>query len=370
MFLATAAEVGSTIGYIILAVLALMVMVVIHELGHYTAGKILGFKILEFGIGFGPKIFKRTGKKTGEVFSIGIIPLGGFCQFEDEDEKSNSPTAFNNQAPWKRIIVLFAGAFMNLVSAWVIITLVFTFYGQVLPSVQRFYNDSANIESGLTVGDTILSIDGKQVNILTSDDLTNLFNTSGDTAKVTVQRGEKKVTVTLTKSNYVLGSFDADGNFTPTLDQNGEKQMKYGFGFVSSVSAVKLPFFRALGRSFSFMFYLVYQILAILGKLFTGKIGMENAGGPITTIVEMSNASRGGLATLSYVVCLISANLAVMNLLPLPALDGSRIVFCLIEWIFKKPVNKKVEAIIHTVGFVLIFAFAIFADVFRFIKLR
>ena len=116
------------------------------------------------------------------------------------------------------------------------------------------------------------------------------------------------------------------------------------------------------------MFFLVFEILAILGSLVTGKLAMSNVGGPVTTITVMKDAVSGGFAVISYVVCIVSANLAVMNLLPLPALDGSRMVFTLIEWIFRKPVPRKIEAIIHTIGMVLLFGFAICADVFQFLS--
>ena len=144
---ATAGEVFTYIGYVIVAVLALMAMIVIHELGHYTAGKLLGFKIDEFAIGFGPAIIKKRNKKTGELFTLRPFPIGGFCAFHGEDadgamldedgnqikdENGNivkDPDAFNNQKPWKRLIVLFSGAFMNFLSAIVIITIYFTAYG-------------------------------------------------------------------------------------------------------------------------------------------------------------------------------------------------------------------------------------------------
>lgn len=362
-------EIMLNIGYVLLALLALMFMVVVHELGHYVAGKILGFKILEFSIGFGPKIFKHTNKKTGEIFSIRPFPLGGFCQFEGEDEEGNeSPTAFNNQAPWKRLIVLFSGAFMNLVSGWLIIVIFFTAYGQVLPQVAEVYETSKNYEV-LEVGDTFLRVDGKQVNVLLPEHATEVFQKTGDTVEVVVLRDNKRVKLTLNKGDYILGEYDENGVFVPSINQEtGEVESKYGFGFSSYCAPKKLPFFSALGRSFGFMFFLVFEILAILGTLITGKLPMNSVGGPVTTINVMKDAVSGGLATISYVVCIVSANLAVMNLLPLPALDGSRMVFTLIEWIFKKPVPRKIEAIIHTVGMVLLFGFAIFADVFQFLS--
>ena len=368
MILATTfKEVMTNAGFIVLALFALMFMVVVHELGHYTAGKILGFKIMEFGIGFGPAIFKRTNKKTGEVFSIRPIPLGGFCQFEGEDEEGNeSPTAFNNQKPWKRLIVLFSGAFMNLVSGWLIIVIFFSVYGQVLPQVADVYQDSQNV-GVLEVGDVFLRVDGKQVNVLMPEDSTKAFSKAGEEVEVVVLRNGKRVELTLIKGDYQLGEYDENGVFSPSLDENGQVEMKHGFGFSSYIMPQKLPFHLSLGRSFGFMFFLVFEILSILGSLVTGQIAMNTVGGPITTINVMKEAVSSGFATISYVVCIVSANLAVMNLLPLPALDGSRMLFTLIEWIFKKPVPRKVEAIIHAVGMVIIFGFAIFADVLQFI---
>ncbi|MFI3228595.1 MAG: site-2 protease family protein [Bacillota bacterium] len=364
VLMATFASVMETAGYILLALLALMFMIVIHEGGHYLAGKLLGFKILEFSVGFGPAIYKRTSKKSDEIFAIRTIPLGGYCQFEDEDDNSKSPTAFNNQPAWKRLIVLFSGAFFNLISAWIIITFVFTFSGQITLSVASTYSDSANVEL-LQAGDAILKVDGKQINILEASDATGIFAEDNDTAVVQVLRDGEKVTLTLTKSEYQLGAYDDDGVWVYEYNDDGSIATYYGYGFASTVVTTQLSFFTALGRSFSYMFFLVYKIIAILGMLITGQLGMESAGGPITTITAIADASRGGSAMLAYVVCLVSANLAVMNLLPLPALDGSRMVFCLIEMIFKKPVPKKVEGIIHTVGFLAIFAFAILADIFQ-----
>jgi regulator of sigma E protease len=366
MIAATFADIMSTIGFVLLAILALVFMVVVHELGHYTAGKLLGFRILEFSVGMGPAIFKKKNKKNGEVFALRCFPLGGACMFEDEEDASDSPTAFNNQAPWKRLIVLFSGAFANLLSALIIITLFFTFYGQLLPTVAEVYNDSANAGI-LQKGDVFLRVNGRQMNVLMADDASVRFADSEDSMEASVLRDGKRVKLTLHRGYYILGSFDENGVFTPELDSNGNQQTKYGFGFSSYISAVRLDFFSAFARAFSFMFFLVYKIFVILWMLISGKVGMENAGGPITTIKVMSDASRGGFAMLSYVVCLVSANLAVFNLLPLPALDGSRMVFCIIEWIRKKPISKKIEAVIHTVGFFLLIGFAVFADVFHFL---
>ena len=433
----TAAEVFKYIGYVIVALLALMALIVVHELGHYTAGKLLGFKIDEFAIGFGPKIFKYRNKKTGELFSIRPFPIGGFCAFhgEDEDgalldengtrvldEKGNivkDPDAFCNQKAWKRLIVLFSGAFMNFISAIFIITIYFAAYGQILPTVVNTHYDSAIVsdEGYLKTGDIVLSVNGKQVNIMLQEDVDNAFAKLGDSATFKVLRDGKRVTVKARKTFYspfeegdyiveingvqlesavkwqdlaFVPAADSDEQLTLTVvnyDENGEiieqsvavvqrgqnpddltGYYGYGFGITRSIARAKLPFFLALGRSFGFSFFIVFKILASLGALITGKIGLEAAGGTITTIGVMAKVSSAGFDSFLYVVAIISANLAVMNLLPFPALDGSRMLFTLIEMIFRKPVPRKVEGIIHTVGLVLLIVFAVFLDIFHLVR--
>ncbi len=365
MICATFSEVMTTIGYILLALFCLMAMVVIHEFGHYIAGKILGFKINEFAIGFGPKIIKIRNKKNGELFSIRPFPLGGFCQFEGEDEDVESEGAFNKQAPWKRLIVLFNGAFFNFLSAIVIISLVFTFYGQILPFIGKVAPESYVAQNNLLQeGDIILSVNNRQVNILMTEDISAAFSKLGDGGEITVLRNGEKVVVSIEKSN--IYQRDEDGNI---VYEDGVPKTYRAFGISFGLTYQKLDFFTALGRSFGYSFFMVYKILWSFGQLFTGAISFtESAGGPITIITTMSDAARSGAGTLAYIVCLISANLAVMNLLPLPALDGSRMLFTVIEWIRKKPINRKVETIIHTVGLIALFAFAILADVFQLIQ--
>lgn len=429
---ATVGEVFAYIGYVLLALLALMVMIVIHELGHYTAGKLLGFKIDEFAIGFGPKIFKRKNKKTGELFSIRPFPIGGFCAFHGEDadgalldENGNQvkdangniikdPDAFNNQKPWKRLIVLFSGAFMNFLSAILIITIYFSAYGQPLPYVVGTY-DVPSYQNVFEQGDVLLSVNGKQINLMAQEDLDNVFKKVGDTAQFRVLRDGKRIKITASKFFYdpfedgdyiyavdgkkldtpiayadYLATVESNDAFIVTVvryDEKGEiceqSTMKvqkganpedangfysYGFGITRTIARAKLPFFLAFGRAWSFCFFIVFKILASLGALITGKMGIEGAGGTITTIITMAKVSALGFDSFMYVVAIISANLAVMNLLPFPALDGSRMLFTLIEMIFKKPVPRKVEAVIHTVGLVLLLVLAVFLDVFHLVK--
>ena len=167
----------SNLFYILIALVVLMFMITVHELGHYIAGRILGFKINEFSIGMGPKIFSKR-LKNDQIFSLRWLPLGGYCAFEGEDEDNPSPQAFNNQKPWKRIIVLFSGAFMNFISALIIVIIAFSCFGDYLPTIVSKYDFDADsqgnaIVSPLEEGDVILEIDGKA--ILLTVDLSNMI---------------------------------------------------------------------------------------------------------------------------------------------------------------------------------------------------
>ena len=431
----TAKDVFSYIGYIIIAILALMLMIVVHESGHYLAGKLFKFNIDEFSIGFGPAIFKKRNKKNGELFAIRCIPLGGYCAFhgedeEDEDKKVETPNfslysevdqmnnpkkiGFNEQAPWKRLIVQFAGAGFNFLFAIIVIAIYFASYGQFLPQVSHTH-DLEGSPAIFQEGDVILRINNKQVNILLADDIDNAFSKVGDTGTFKVIRDGKDITITASKGYYKPFADDAtvlqlDDTVLEETDQftfgelsnhigddnqhlvvctEGEYNVaayvtrinadtgkvdttgfySYGFGITRSLVAQKLSFGKALGRAFGFSFFVVFKILATLGALITGKLGATAVGGTITTIKIMAEGTQlGGFSYLLYIISIISANLAVFNLLPIPALDGSRMVFTTIEWIFRKPVPRKIEAVIHTVGLVILFALAIFFDIFHLVS--
>ena len=430
----TAKDVFTYIGYIIIAILALMVMIVVHESGHYLAGKIFKFDIDEFSVGFGPAIFKHRNKKNGELFAIRCIPLGGYCAFhgeDSEDEEASIETEnfslysevdqmnmkkkvyFNSQKPWKRLIVLFSGAFFNFLFAILLIAIYFSAYGQFLPKITAV----SSLEHQTAVfqeGDVILNVNGKQVNILLQDDINKTFSGLGDSATFKVLRNGKTTKITATKDYHIpfgendivtyidgeeqtveftfkdLGTYLTDHENYHTIickDADGYQlsaQVKYqdassgnvstsgyysyGFGITRGLTLQKLSFGLALGRSFGFSFFVVFKILATLGALITGKLGASAVGGTITTVKIIAEGTKlGGFGYLMYIMAIVSANLAVFNLLPIPALDGSRMVFTTIEWVARKPVPRKIEAIIHTVGLVVLVLMAVFFDVFHLI---
>ncbi|MBR2321602.1 MAG: site-2 protease family protein [Clostridia bacterium] len=400
------AGVMKSVGSILLAILILLVMVTVHEFGHYVAGRTLGFKINEFSVGFGPAIFKKRSKKTGELFAVRIIPLGGYCAFDGEDEfegenekneVKEEPFAdiqpektqndegrvalseeipqkeeefpepqgarFNDQAPWKRIIVLLAGATMNYLLAVVLIILMFACFGRPMYKVMSFHAPGAEtetisdvvLEDDLQVGDVIMKIDGKTMYLITDymDALDG--HKQGDRLTVTVLRGEE------VKDVYLELKTDADiANLSDTNTLLGAMGI-----YELRAATEKEGFFQTIGNSFAYSVKIGGTVLRSLGELLTGKLGIDAMGGPITTIKVTSEAASASITSFLNIAAFIGVNLAVFNLLPIPALDGCKTIFCLIEWIRKKPVNRKVETIIHFVGIIFLFGFAILVDILQ-----
>ena len=365
-------SVMSTIGSVLLAILILLAMITVHEFGHYIAGKIFRFKINEFAIGFGPALFKHK-KKNGELISVRCLPLGGYCAFEGEDADAPDPNAFNNKKSWQRIIVLIAGAFMNYLLALLLIIISFFACGQLLlmtfvePSSDPAYN-----EYSLRDRDVIIACEGKDIYLTT--DLMEVLEgkKQGDLVTFTVSReGEAGRAV-----QQVQVMLRADADFADLTDSQAlweslgiQKQYaEDGESFtyrVYSASFKGFGFFQTIGRSFTYSFRIGGTIFKVLGQLLTGDLGLSAFGGPVSTIRLTSEIASRSLQQFLEISAYIGVNLAVFNLLPIPALDGSKVVFTAIEWVRGKPINRKAEAIIHAVGFVLLLAFAVLVDVLQ-----
>lgn len=386
-------------GGVVLAVVILLGMITIHEFGHYVAGKILGFKINEFSIGFGPALFKKRSKKSGETFALRIIPLGGYCAFDGEDEiedrkgKKDENDAeypepkgvrFNDQAPWKRIVVLLAGAFMNYLLALTLIITLFAGFGRPVYMVEKQppTEDASEAawevyENGLQTGDILLEINGKDLYLLTDYMSALDGKKAGDVVRVLVIRDGKKQTVdvTLAQDSNPKNMSDVGSVLYPlglayreeVTGENGTVEEKLTFGGGLVPTDVKSGFFGTIGHSFVYSFKIGGTVLRSLGELLTGKLGLNAVGGPATTIKLTSEVAASGLQNFLTIAAFIGVNLAVFNLLPVPALDGCKVIFCVIEWIRKKPVNRKVEAIVNFIGLVALFGFAILVDVLQFI---
>lgn len=339
-------------GTILIALALLMVMITIHELGHYTAGKLLKFKINEFAIGFGKSIFSKT-TKSGEKFSIRLIPLGGFCAFEGEDEDNDNPQAFNAQAPWKRLVVLFSGALFNFVSAIIFSVALLAVIGSGIPEVTSVEGPNSAV---LFESDIILKVDGVRPSFLNGGfaQITQHLE-EGEQSVLTVKRDDEIIEVLVYKSYKVTIPADVENGI--------EEHEVVKFGVSTKLLDYSLG--ESLLKAVPFTFEMAGDFIGILGKLVVGQFGLRDIGGPITTINVIADASAVSLLNLLLLLPLISVNLAVFNLLPIPALDGARMVFVLIEMIRGKPINRDLEGKIHMIGLLLLFSLVILVDVLQ-----
>lgn len=367
LILANFGQILSYVGYIALAILILLIMITIHEFGHYITGKIFGFGIDEFAIGFGPKLFSKT-RKSGEVFSIRLLPIGGFCAFRGEDAESDDPTAFNNKVWWQRIIVLISGALMNYILALLVIILMFSVYGQTtLMAYKTSPTDQIESSYCFEDKDIILTANGKNVYLVT--DLMNAIEgkEQGELVPFVVRRQgvDTQIQIQLRHSTHFENLEDITTLYNALGIYYEQQEDTIQNGGLYSTS-VRFGFFSTIARSFEYSFMLGAMIFKVLGQLITGALGINTLGGTVTTIAITADAIRiGGFRYFLNMLSLIGVNLAVFNLLPIPALDGSRVVFTFIEGIRKKPINRRVEGLIHTVGLFLLLAFAVIVDLQR-----
>lgn len=358
--------------YIIIALAVLLFLVMVHEFGHYVAGRVLGFKIEEFSIGFGPKIFQKK-KKNGELFSLRAIPLGGYCAFDGEDLDSKSPTAFNNQKPWKRLIVLVSGVLFNFISAVIFSFILLVGFGYEKVEVKQV-NPVTTIEgSVLQKGDVIYGINNIELDFVKDNyyqalihdyiespefENDNKFISDGETYSTipfNVENNNQKRLVNVIVKQVVDGE---DVSWTFKNKYNGED-----FELMQHKTSVG----DALGECWTFSFRWSYKILIILGDLITGQIPINDLGGPVTTIKVMADTTSQNFAFIFVLIPVIAINLAVFNILPIPSLDGARCIFVLIEWIRKKPINRDVEARIHGIGLMVLLGFVVLVDILHFI---
>lgn len=372
--------------YILLGIVILLLMVVIHEFGHYIAGKILKFKIDEFSVGFGPKLFQKKNKKSGEKFTLRLVPLGGYCAFAGEDnadgttigkkkeensdsvvelaETENSVATegasvkrdyllFDEQKPWKRIIVFIAGPLFNFISAIIFSFIFILVVGYAKPTVTAVFEteEPGIYYNTLEKGDEIIAVDGREIGIMHSySELLENYKL-GDVVKLTVLRDGQLIEqdVAVQKITYT--------------DENGKKEEYDGFGFQSKSEYVKAGFGESLLYSVPMTLKFSWMVLGAFGKLFTGQVKITSLTGPIGTVSSFAEVASQNWLNILIFLPLIASNLAIFNILPIPALDGSKVVFTLIEWIRKKPVNKKVENIIHFAGLVALFGLVIVVDI-------
>lgn len=319
------------------AIIVIGIIIMVHEFGHYSVGRALKLKIDEFAIGFGPKI--KQWVKNDIVYSIRWFFIGGFTKFRGEDEDSGDKLAFNNQPAGRRALAIAAGPIYNIVFALLLVIFTLCVFGDAVPTIGKVWEASPAQQAGLKAGDVITEISGVELDFyMEIHDLPP----SPDYLDITVIRDGREQSFYIEKVSG-LTDVDSEGN----LKVYAEKMAGVTFGS----EAVTYGFGEAIALSFKWMYFIVKgTILAVLG-LFAGK-GTENATGIVGMVDFLGIAIRNSVESVLRLGVAISVSLAIMNLLPLPALDGGRLVFIAIEKIFKRPVPRNVEGIIHFAGFV------------------
>ena len=350
---------------IVFAILLFSILIFVHELGHFLAAKASGVQVNEFSMFMGPAIFK---KQVGEtLYSIRCIPIGGYCAMEGEDADTESSRSFQKAAWWKRLIILVAGSFMNFVAGILIMTIVFLPVKQIIEPVISSFEEFSTVDdgAGLQVGDRILEVDGERIYVQ-SDFSTILSLNPGDVHDLVVDRNGSRVEL----NDFLMEKHEV-------TDEKGHKRMLYGMNFTITDAD--------LGTRLQYAWYQSIDAARIvrlsLQMLLTGKAAFSDMTGPVGIVGQMSDMAEASetwvdaLLNMLYFGGFIAINLGVMNLLPIPALDGGRVVGLLlttaVEKITKKKIDPKYEGYLHAAGMVLLLvlmAVIMFKDIFAIFK--
>ncbi len=333
-------EIWNNIWPYLVAVFLFLLLIIIHEFGHFIAAKLLGVRVNEFAVGFGPKLFS---KQWGETkYSVNLIPLGGYCAMEGEDEASDDEKSFSKKAPWRRFLIVIMGAVFNLILGFVIVMIILAPTKVfATTTVAEFDASAVSVKSGLQVNDEILEVDGRT--IFSTYDLSYAFtNVKDGKIDITVLRDGKEKKL---------------------------KDVKFDSEKIEGIDFLKLDF-KVYGEKKTFGSYMKYTaktsasyvavIWRSLADLLSGEYGISQVSGPVGVTVAIADVARQSLINLLPLMAFITINLGIMNLLPIPALDGGRLMFILYEMIFRKPVPQKYESLVHAIGFIALMAFMVF----------
>jgi regulator of sigma E protease len=333
-----------TITTILYAILMFCVLVFVHELGHFVAAKSFGIKVNKFALGMGPVLLKK--QKGDTEYSLRLFPIGGFCAMEGEDEESDDARAFNNKNAWQKTVVVCAGSLMNLVLAILLMIIVMFYIGSATTTLDRVVPDSPAMEAGLMSGDEIVAIDGNAVERW--NDITDYLTTSeAETVTVTVERDG--------------GRLDFVSKFTESDD---------GRQTIGIVPTLERNPATAVGDGFTATYNMGKMMLNIIRQLFTGEVSIKELSGPVGIVYMTGETVKAGFVNFLYFMALLSLNLAIINMLPLPALDGGRLLFIIARKITGKAITDDMEGKIHFIGIMLLFGLMIYVtwnDITRFI---
>jgi len=331
------------IGTILLALVVFGVLIFVHELGHFLAARWAGVRVNEFALGMGPAVFSITRGET--KYSLRLLPLGGYCAMEGEDEDTYDAGSFNNAALPKRIVIMVAGAAMNLLLGLIILGVLTTQLDRLGSTTVAGFKDSSVSSSQLMANDKILRLNNRRV--WSDNDMIYEFMRDRDgVMDILVERQGEKVLLP---------------NVAFQMRDLGEGMQGIYIDF--TVYGVEKTVPGVLFNSVNWTVSLVKQVWGSLIDLITGRYGLNQLSGPVGVTTAIGEVSSQGLRPLLMLVAFITVNLGVFNLLPLPALDGGRLIFLFLEAIRRKPINPKYEGVIHAVGFMLIMGLVIFATV-------
>ena len=327
---------------IILAILLFSAIVIFHELGHFLLAKKNKIRVDEFSLGLGPTIF---GKQFGETkFSLKLLPFGGACMMGEDDVDDMSEGSFNSKSVWARMSVIVAGPVFNLILAWILCMIIIGWTGYRAPVVSSVTDGYSAQEEGIEPGDVIKKIGGKSVHIWNDISLYNMMHAGTKNVEVKYERDGKDYTV-------VLEPKQNEGDAFPLLGITGGEMVRPGV-----IGTVRYG-------AYTVKYWITYTVDS-LKMLISGKVGVKDLSGPVGIVSAVDDvyqeAAPAGMAVvilnLLNIGVLLTANLGVMNLLPLPALDGGRLVFLIIEAVRGKRVPPEKEGMVHFAGFVLLMA--------------
>lgn len=332
---------------IIVAFLVFLTLVTIHEFGHFIMAKWAGIKVNEFAVGMGPAILKKQKGET--LYSLRIFPLGGYCAMEGEDEDSADERSFDNAKAYKRLVVILAGAFMNMLLAVVAFLIVNMQSGFTYLSIDKIEANSPAYIAGIQENDEIISYNGKKP-LLFLELRNMIINSKNESDTLTLKRDGKLINVEIKPE-------------LATIEDNG-KTIEYKK--IGIMPKVRYDFFGAFKESINTCRYAFRSMFDFLGRAFKGNVKKNEVSGPVVIIKTIASAAKVGFSSVMFLLGLISINLAFFNLLPFPALDGGKAIFILFEMITGIKPNKKVEYIVNIVGFsllILLFLFVTYNDI-------
>jgi len=350
---------------IVFAILLFSLLIFVHELGHFIAAKLSGVQVNEFAMFMGPALVKWGKGET--QYSIRCIPIGGYCAMEGEDEDTDNPRSFQKAAWWKRLIILVAGSAMNFIVGVLIVAIVL-FCQKTYPTTQLVEVEEWSTlatEEGLQAGDTIIELDGKKIRIYEDFTLDTMLLPDGNYDIKVLRDGSEVLLQDVPMVRQAV------------QDENGNVQMLYGIAFSRTETTPD----SVLGRILPTAMNYVRSVIISLRMLLTGQASLRDMGGPVLIVQIMSESAAVAETTSGAILNMLSfggfiaINLAVMNLLPIPALDGGRVVGLLlttaIEAVTKKKIDPKYEGYIHGAGMFLLLglmAVIMFKDIFTIFK--